>query len=1098
MRKIKTLKSLFVLAIMMISVTIEAQITKTTANEIVMNALNNDTTILVYSLNESVGRGESIFTADGEEIRNPYDNAYVYFIDDIPTANWAHPCRYCFVNVIDGDYTLLHNNIHPRYFDNYEKITETTISSLAWSGNLQTIPNQVAPNEHQWAVLICSHASYNIERFWGDLSCVYTTLTNRYGYIENETNDVLSYFNHIIVFAPDGVINNKPLDLNNSGGNSDNDFITENMVYAGDKEISYDKESIQIVFDNLAGRDNSLQDYGYRALDSLDKLFVYVTGHGHTTGDNSYIYIASDETIYDYELADMVKNINCSQMTFLLQSCYCGGFVDELSDVTNTKCKNRVVQTATSDNRYSHVENNINYVNSPSWPTRDSNDDYMVCEFTYYWCAALLGYYPIIRLNQNPIIGPWNIFDNNIIGSFPWNMFFDENAIHNHIEYDVSPDTDCDGVISMNEAFVFARKLDSWDTLGYYNPPYSVENNGWIAAEYPQASYESTFTQELITLDGYKGEINGEAETGVGHNYILDGDVAVDTDGSLTINSGSTIIGNINGRSIINAGSLSTAVGANNVTFRNVVLENNGGDMFNLSHCVFDSCGTILTYNGPVSLIGNTFNETRIKATTNNPPRNEYCIVISSNTFNNTVSNNTIYLEKIPRCNVSGNIITAGGNGIYINRLDGAYQNYIFSNNIIRYCGGSGFISYASNGKLRNNSITSNGSDGIQSLNLSNLYVRGDSTVTLLHDTQKIQGNDRYQIYATNNSHPHDFRYNWLGGNGTNNDVILYFESNQMQDERPSTIDVYNNCWYPLADNNIPSHLLASGDATFNYLPTWTPTGIDVPGEPGPAERLSRGNSLVENGDYDGARIIFMDIVSDFPESPEAIAAIKALYSVEVGSDGDFSDLKDYYIGLLSDDFLGNTADNLANRCDVEMGNYYDAIEWYEYKIIDTNSTYSERIFAEIDLGDLYLQMDENGYRGIKGKMPEFVPTSKEAHMKHTEHLLSLLPGDMEEGALYDYDQTINHNSTGANLMISPNPTSGEISLSFKFENECNVVVNIFNVLGNVVKNVSLGRLKGGIHEERLDLSDMPDGMYFCSLSTDNENKNIVKIFVRH
>lgn len=1090
------LKSLFVLAIMLISVTIEAQITKTAANELIMNALNNDTTILVYSLNESVGRGESIFTADGEEIRNPYDNAYVYFIDDIPSANWAHSCRYCFVNTTDGTYSMVIHNFYPSNYELFSSIrTMSNENGWHWPYTNYTMPPVAAPNSKLYAVLIAGEpGTHNPIKSWYNLSCVYTALVNKYGFIESNCYGGKS---NILVIAPNVVkhsIDNKyhnndkfgtDLNQNNNTEVYVDDFVDESM-------FPYSKESIRSIFQNLSGEINTTDSI--LELTDNDQLFVFLCGHGNTYNNNSYFKILDENNddirLYDYELANWVRNIKCAQMTFLIDCCYSGGFIDDIMNDSNAVCKNRVVHTCTDASHEGRVEQHI---------TRNDKADeqwQIVDEFVYYWASAILGYYPILELQNDWLTGPWHQYDSTAIGQFPWNMFdsFQEGNGYSHVGYDVNPDYNHDGIVSMDEAYYFANTLDSYSQSGYFNP----YDGNVLGAEYPQASYESTFTQELITLDGYKGKINGEAETGVGHNYILDGDVAVDTDGSLTINSGSTIIGNINGRSIINAGSLSTAVGANNVTFRNVVLENNSGDMFNLSHCVFDSCGTILTYNGPVSLIGNTFNETRIKATTNNPPRSEYCIVISSNTFNNTVSNNTIYLEKIPRCNVSGNIITAGGNGIYINRLDGAYQNYIFSNNIIRYCGGSGFISYASNGKLRNNSITSNGSDGIQSLNLSNLYVRGDSTVTLLHDTQKIQGNDRYQIYATNNSHPHDFRYNWLGGNGTNNDVILYFESNQMQDERPSTIDVYNNCWYPLADNNIPSHLLASGDATFNYLPTWTPTGIDVPGEPGPAERLSRGNSLVENGDYDGARIIFMDIVSDFPESPEAIAAMKALYSVEVGSGGDFSDLKDYYIGLLSDDFLGNTADNLANRCDVEMGNYYDAIEWYEYKIIDTNSTYSERIFAEIDLGDLYLQMDENGDRGIKGKMPEFVPTSKEAHMKHTEHLLSLLPGDMEEGALYDYDQTINHNSTGANLMISPNPTSGEISLSFKFENECNGVVNIFNVLGNVVKKVSLGRLKGGIHEERLDLSDMPDGMYFCSLSTDNENKNIVKIFVRH
>lgn len=1103
-KSLQMLKSFFILAIMLISVTIEAQITKTTADELIMNALNNDTTIVVYSMNESVGRGESIFTADCEEIRNPYNNAYVYFIDDIPTANWAHPCHYCFVNTADGTYLMESHQFYPSNHELFSIIgTSSNENGWHWPYTNYTIPPVATPNGKLYAVLIAGDPGEHWPiKSWFNLSCVYTTLVNKYGFMESNFYGGKS---NIMVIAPQEVKysvddryhnNDKTgtdLNQNNNTEFFVDDFVDESM-------FPYSKESIRAIFQNLSGEINTTDSIP--ELTDNDQLFIFLCGHGNVVNGNSYFLIdhRNNSRLYDYELANMVRNIKCSQMTFLVDCCYSGGFVDNLMSDNDAACNNRAVYTCTDDNHFGWVERHLT-----SKQFRDSQGRQIVDEFVYYWTAASLGYYPILELQSDWITGPWYQYDSTAIGQFPWHLFtsFNEGTGDSHNNYDVNPDTDGDGIISMNEAFVFADNIDSWSPNGYYNPyqkfyqPYIY--NPYVfdtCIEYPVRAHESTFTKELITLDGYKGKINGESETGNGHTYILDGDVSIDTNASLTLNSGSTIIGNINGRSIINAGSLSTAVEANNMTFRNVVLENAGGEL-SLSHCVFDTCGTILTYNGPVSLVGNTFNETRIKATTNNPPRYPYNIVISDNTFNNTLSNNTIYLEKVPQCNVSGNTITAGGNGIYLNRLDGAYQNYIFSNNIIRYCGGNGFVSYASNGKLRNNSITSNGTDGIQSLNLSNLYVRGDSTVTLLYDTQKIKGNDRYQIYATNNSYPHDFRYNWLGGNGTNNDFILFFESNNSQGTRPLTMDVSNNCWYPLADNSIPSHLLASGNATFNYLPTWTPTGIDVPGEPGPAERLARGNSLVENGNYDGARTIFMDIVSDFPESPEAVAAMKALFYVEVESGGDFDDLKDYYIGLLSDDYLGNAADNLANRCDVEMKNYYDAIEWYEDKIVDPNSTYSERIFAEIDLGDLYLQMDDNGGKGIKGKMSEFVPTSKEAHAKHTEHLLSLLPGDMEESAQYDYDQT-NNNSTGANIMISPNPVSSAMFLSFKLDNESDVVVNIFNMLGNKVKSISLGKLTSGIHEENIDISAMPEGMYFCNLSTDNGDKNIVKFIVKH
>ena len=47
---------------------------------------------------------------------------------------------------------------------------------------------------------------------------------------------------------------------------------------------------------------------------------------------------------------------------------------------------------------------------------------------------------------------------------------FNEGAGYSHVGYDVNPDTDQDGVVSMDEAFKFADNLDSYSRRGYFNP----------------------------------------------------------------------------------------------------------------------------------------------------------------------------------------------------------------------------------------------------------------------------------------------------------------------------------------------------------------------------------------------------------------------------------------------------------------------------------------------------------------------------------------------------------------------------------------------------------------------------------------------------
>jgi len=51
---------------------------------------------------------------------SPFDESWVFFIDLMPVSNWAHPCNYVFVNVINGEYIILDHNWPPHpYLSNY-------------------------------------------------------------------------------------------------------------------------------------------------------------------------------------------------------------------------------------------------------------------------------------------------------------------------------------------------------------------------------------------------------------------------------------------------------------------------------------------------------------------------------------------------------------------------------------------------------------------------------------------------------------------------------------------------------------------------------------------------------------------------------------------------------------------------------------------------------------------------------------------------------------------------------------------------------------------------------------------------------------------
>lgn len=1097
MKRIK--KNLSVL-LLLSTLAANAQLSRTAADNLVLNTIINDTTKVIYAMEETLARGESVMTADGIEYENPYENSYVYFIDDIPAANWNHTCRYLFVNKLDGLYTVFNETMLPNDYKSFTRIgMQPNRSIWQWPYQNYTIPSKAAPNGKLYAVLIAGISNGSDIKRWYSLSCVYTALVNKYGFIEDINNshifvcadrdieDALSDYYHYglsTLYAE--------YDLNHSGEVSNcQDF---NHTYST-------KRDIEIVFDQLAGSKTSSDNIP--ELTEEDQLFVMICGDGSKTTNNSRVRLTSGsntEYLYDYDLTNWVRNIKCSQMTFLIDCNFSGGFIDNLMNDNLAACKNRAVHTSTDATHYSWTEKHITMNNYYRGGGNGSDAFFdKVDEYTYYWSAASLGYYPIIEIYDDSTSGPWYKYDNTGIGQFQWNEFnsFNEGAGYSHVGYDVNPDTDQDGVVSMDEAFKFADNLDSYSRRGYFNPTqllYYDSDAGVYdtCVEYPSKLYESTFTKELITLDGYRGTISNDAETGVGHKYTLVNNLPVAQNATLTINDNCII----RSQNIIleNYGTVTTGQNINNATFKKVRISNKGGNM-TLKHCTFDTCNLIATYDGLFRVENSTFNKTLLVATVDDQQVEPYNVIIKDNDFNNsTMSNRSIYLDRVPYCDVSGNNITCGGDGIYINGLTGLSNNYIFSDNEITNCGGHGFVSYNSNAKLYGNTISYNDNDGIRSLNTSSLYIRGDSLASTIYDTQRIIQNGRYQVYASNNSYPQDFHYNHLLGNGTSTDYILYYESNNPFDYRPFPINVNKNCWNPLSNNSISSHLYTNGNLAFSYLPTWTPTGpFSMPNRS--ETMLDLGDSYVENGNYEEARDIYMEIVSEYPESIEAVGALKALFAIERETSGNFVNLKNYYLGLLSDNYLGDMADNLANKCDVEMSNYIDAIGWYESKITDTDALYSDRVFAEIDLGDLYLQMEKDGSKGIQGKMTEYVPESKETHEKRTHYLLSTIPGESEHSAMSNMSVTNALNTT--KVTCSPNPANDNITLSYTLEQDSDVEINILNVYGKMVKNVNISKQLCGSHSIDLDISKLPEGIYYGIIKPNNNDKKTIKI-IKH
>lgn len=1078
-----------------------AQITQAVADSIVtMNTMSQNSYSVVYRKNGVVNKSERVFTMDAKIINHNNESSYIYFVDDMPMANWAHECRYFIVDAITGEYSVENKMWYPEDFESFTKVIteDDDTDRWHWPYNNYTIPDKAEPNMNLYAVLIGgSSGTHSPVKTWYNLSCVYTALVNSYGYIEASDENPT----HIFVLAHDAArasvydyVNNSDLypycyDLNHSGGISplewENDFIDPDT-------LAYSKDGIRTIFENLAGTNSPSEDVSYiPQLTEEDQLFVLLCGHGIKENGMSYFRVVDDKDndarLYDYELAEWTRNINCSQITFMIDCCYSGGFVDNLMEDTSAVCKNRAVHTCTNDTTYGYVEEHI----TSQFYNKELSDNQRVDEFIYYWSAASLGYYPILDIRYDSILGPWHRYDSTAIGQFPWRLIssFKEGEVYSHDLYDISPDINRDGTVSMGEAFLFADNLDSYSPNGYFNP-INLKDLAYI--EYPCQSYESSFSEALLTLDGYRGFVRTNVETGGFNTYNMSGNILIGEDASVTLNDGCVINGN--GFEFANRGGLiETGTDAGNVVFNDVHIVNRDGLGLSLSNCTFNSCGTIVSYDSPFSISSSNLNSTTIEANTDNPNRGRYSVNIIGNSFNNlAVATPSIYFRKIPRFNVVDNTIHSGGDAVELWYLGGTTTDYVFSDNIISGCNGSGIVSYSSSAVLSNNYINDNMGCGIKSLNLSNLQLVGDSTAVSLGSTQQICNNGIYQVFASGNSYPSYFKFNNMRGNGGDNDYILYYESGSQR-TNSLLFDVSSNCWYPLANNEIPAHLYTNGGDTFHYLPTWQPSSII--GTPNPEQRmLSLAGEYASAGEYVLAMDTYRDLVDTYPETSEAVTAMREMFSLVTIFEGDFMELKSYFLQLQNSNALGVLADNLSNKCNEKLKRYNEAIAWYENVIADGEASLSDKVFAEIDLGELYLEMDRDGDRGIPCTLNQYIPQSKELHTSRSRHLVSLLPNmdNPNDGGYQEYAMANNYI-----LSCLPNPVTDILEISFDGGITSSIDVSICNINGEELICKSFVDINNSPCI-KLDLSYLPDGMYFCKLMSGFEESHVKKIIVKH
>ena len=101
-----------------------------------------------------------------------------------------------------------------------------------------------------------------------------------------------------------------------------------------------------------------------------------------------------------------------------------------------------------------------------------------------------------------------------------------------------------------------------------------------------------------------------------------------------------------------------------------------------------------------------------------------------------------------------------------------------------------------------------------------------------------------------------------------------------------------------------------------------------------------------------------------------------------------------------------------------------------------------------------------------------------------------------------DMEQTVATDDTAPDasaldLAVWPNPAAGSFTTSFQLQNQGDVSLKLYDLLGRAIATVSSGAHAAGLHQARLDTSALANGVYLLRLATP-DGAQVQKVVVRH
>lgn len=928
---------------------------------------------------------------------------------------------------------------------------------------------QGIPLEDQW-----NHgqgrSAYGYEEFWYDTYLMWEMLVYEKGY-SNE--------NVFVLFA---------------GGQ---DFTKPNMwsrytaATHGLDHITDFSASINNVTEVFGGLANG--SGGFPQVTEDDFLFVWTFDHGGPgPGQTGPVYLClRGGNMWDYEFAALTDQIPAYKKVFWMQQCRSGGFYDDLEEM------NTVFNSACQPIEYARPADNIDISgNSVEEWEQVNGEYYRHGEFNFHTYSAAVGESPAFVNNYNG--QPYSEADQNN-----------------------------DNYISVIESYIWEETHESIDVGGSYageEPLYSDLGNigGNTSLEYPTLLHTDVTTninyrgligisKDIHVTTGNQLTFNNNADIYLLNNAKL----IVDAGATLVIQDNVQFLGNHNNSIQVNGNiqigqNLTFARNGNSGYFDGLYLNNKNmqatitGATFNktrfynygaslvMNNCTFNDCYIARSHRGYVTISNSNFDRTwlYLENQTNDP---NLIATVSGCNFSTNYTMAGIDLWYYGKYFIENNTIQGYYNGMQINYSGkGNTGNQSIFGNHIYNSAMAAILAYNTIGSIAGNNIHNN-KYGVRLMNGCNVALFGNASAQNQSQTQQIKDNTSYEVYASQFSFPWYFRFNEIIdednlGNPTD-PMVLH--------DRPNVppllkLDVRYNCW---GNHFNPDQDLKTTNGVYKWYPTWCPGGGGI--EPDPIEDMYLSAvEQFENDNYTAAKNLFQLLIQQYPKSDYAQAAMKELLRLEEYVASDYTGLKEYYLtndSITTDTVLVKLGDILANKCDVNLENWPQAISWYENKIINPTCL-EDSVFAIIDLGYVYFLMENQGLKSTyTGDLKQFKPESKEKYFEHKDFLLSLLPGEMMS---YKLRTNLTNLAYGSLLHNVPNPFSENTQVWYKIDEMVSVAISVTDITGKEIKMIDQGTKDKGTYMVDFVNTNLTPGTYFYSLLINGQKSDTKKMVI--